>query len=371
MFRMSVRSLIACFGVTTLLMASEIYGHGLMLEPISRNAPEGLLSPGGSMWFSQGCSVGCGVCNYTAPTPVTAGDLCPNFHGPKKATINDPKYTTWNAQGVNNGKAWTALHPWRAAGSVAGYDACGIAGGDRTNASFPAGGFGPATGYPQGFPGSMLPPIKNASVWVAGSQSQVSWVSVANHGGGYIYNLCPASEPLTEECFQNTPLEFVDGTSTLRYTFVNDTANNREREINATRVSTGTFPTGSTWSKNPIPCGSFLAGSEGGSGMGNSYPPQFTPPPGCDEDCWGYQPCNVGWTHPSWEGWNRTHPTLPPCASKDGQGCCHTSAYVAIVDKVKVPNVPAGDYVVRWRWDAEQSPQIWSGCGDVKIVTSI
>ena len=53
----------------------------------------------------------------------------------------------------------------------------------RTNASFPAGGFGPATGYPQGFPGSMLPPIKNASVWVAGSQSQVSWVSVANERG--------------------------------------------------------------------------------------------------------------------------------------------------------------------------------------------
>jgi hypothetical protein len=29
--------------------------------------------------------------------------------------------------------------------------------------------------------------------------------------------------------------------------------------------------------------------------------------------------------------------------------------------------VPAGDYVVRWRWDAEQSPQIWSGCGDITI----
>lgn len=28
-----------------------------------------------------------------------------------------------------------------------------------------------------------------------------------------------------------------------------------------------------------------------------------------------------------------------------------------IVDKVKVPDVPAGDYVVGWRWDCEESAQ--------------
>jgi hypothetical protein len=35
-----------------------------------------------------------------------------------------------------------------------------------------------------------------------------------------------------------------------------------------------------------------------------------------------------------------------------------------IIDEVKVPQLPPGDYVVRWRWDVEQSPQIWSGCGE-------
>ena len=32
---------------------------------------------------------------------------------------------------------------------------------------------------------------------------------------------------------------------------------------------------------------------------------------------------------------------------------------MAIIDEIKVPTVPPGDYVVRWRWDCEQSPQIW------------
>eukprot|EP00041_Stephanoeca_diplocostata_P032279 m.1030567 g.1030567 ORF g.1030567 m.1030567 type:complete len:90 (+) comp24119_c0_seq7:1765-2034(+) len=60
--------------------------------------------------------------------------------------------------------------------------------------------------------------------------------------------------------------------------------------------------------------------------------------------------------------------TLPPsCVSGAGQGCCHTAAYMEIADRVKVPDVPPGKYVVRWRWDAEQSPQIWSGCGDIVI----
>ena len=52
---------------------------------------------------------------------------------------------------------------------------------------------------------------------------------------------------------------------------------------------------------------------------------------------------------------------------KNGEGCCHTTAYMAIVDEVRVPQVPPGEYVVRRRWDCEQSPQIWSGCGDIII----
>lgn len=41
-----------------------------------------------------------------------------------------------------------------------------------------------------------------------------------------------------------------------------------------------------------------------------------------------------------------------------------------IVDKVTVPNVPAGDYVISFRWDSEQTPQAWTQCGDVTIKAS-
>lgn len=39
----------------------------------------------------------------------------------------------------------------------------------------------------------------------------------------------------------------------------------------------------------------------------------------------------------------------------------------SVVDKVTVPKVPPGDYVVSFRWDCEQTPQIWAQCSDVTI----
>lgn len=40
-----------------------------------------------------------------------------------------------------------------------------------------------------------------------------------------------------------------------------------------------------------------------------------------------------------------------------------------IVDKIKVPQLPEGEYVVSFRWDCEQTPQVWSQCADV-VITS-
>merc|ERR1711964_428658 len=40
----------------------------------------------------------------------------------------------------------------------------------------------------------------------------------------------------------------------------------------------------------------------------------------------------------------------------------------SIVDKVVIPSdIEAGDYLLSWRWDCEQSPQIWQNCADVQI----
>lgn len=381
----------------------------MMLDPISRNARNGLGTRGGSMWFSNGCTIGCSQCNDTGvpvgpnfpqervgPSPnigAYIGDECPNDHSKSKApTIMDPQLLTMSAKWYKDHKV-KPVHPWRAPGSTPGFDACGIAGGARTNMSFRAGGFGPETGYPQGFKGSALPPIprEQRKVWAAGETAEVSWVSVANHAGGYSYSLCPATEELTEECFERMPLQFVYNKSKLRYMFLESgldtngtlSPNHTEVIIPAHRVSEGVLPKGSMWSKNPIPAGQWaLNGCNAGPAtcgpQASSSPPQFEPPAGCDEHCWGYAPCQVGFVHPGNEGWidDRHSTKLPNCskASTDpdaplvnGEGCCHTTAYMAIIDEVHVPQVPPGDYVVRWRWDCEQSPQIWSGCGDITI----
>ncbi len=75
------------------------------------------------------------------------------------------------------------------------------------------GGYPPA-GIEQGFDGAMLP-ASTPEVWTVGSVQKVAWAISANHGGGYSYRLCKI-EPgknVSEACFQQTPLEFVNDTS--------------------------------------------------------------------------------------------------------------------------------------------------------------
>jgi len=40
----------------------------------------------------------------------------------------------------------------------------------------------------------------------------------------------------------------------------------------------------------------------------------------------------------------------------------------SIVDHVLVPDdLEPGDYLLSWRWDCEQSPQIWQACADITV----
>ena len=103
--------------------------------------------------------------------------------------------------------------------------------------SFRAGGFGPETGYPQGFNGSSLPVIPKA-------QRKT-----------YVQLPLPQGRLLSES----------------------------EKEL--LQVPAGSW--GGSW---------FGEGGPGSEWQGNQEPPQFEPPAGCDSHCWGYQPCNVGFT---------------------------------------------------------------------------
>lgn len=40
-----------------------------------------------------------------------------------------------------------------------------------------------------------------------------------------------------------------------------------------------------------------------------------------------------------------------------------------LADKVVVPRVPPGDYVMSFRWDCEGTDQVWGSCSDVTITS--
>lgn len=50
-------------------------------------------------------------------------------------------------------------------------------------------------------------------------------------------------------------------------------------------------------------------------------------------------------------------------------GACSSDWVVGTIqDKVVIPkNLSPGDYVLGWRWDCEETAQIWQNCADVVI----
>ena len=39
-----------------------------------------------------------------------------------------------------------------------------------------------------------------------------------------------------------------------------------------------------------------------------------------------------------------------------------------IIDRLQVPHgLASGNYVLSWRWDTEELPQVWTNCADVQL----
>merc|ERR1712228_838301 len=92
-----------------------------------------------------------------------------------------------------------------------------------------------------------------------------------------------------------------------------------------TYVTEGVVPGGHAWVKNPIPITCGTAGLPGPPGA-PAFPPKCTNTSMC-----------TGW---QW-----------------------FSEGMELVDFVRIPaDLPAGEYVLGWRWDCEQSNQIWQSC---------
>jgi len=196
-------------------------------------------------------------------------------------------------------------------------------------------------------------------------------------GGGYAYRLCPktndGSSGLTEECFQRHHLEFAGDESWLQ---MGSNRSNRTA-IKATRVSQGTFPKGSTWTKNPIPPCANPDGSAVSKSLWNCEQPMFAPPAPDGPHGGFYGDSNgavIDWAiHSPVEGF---HDIVDSFGNVVYSGPCtvNQSYELAlrfqfnIFDEVVVPkDLPLGDYVLSFRYESEQTPQIWAQCADITI----
>jgi len=344
----------------------------------------------GCFWFSQGCTIGCAECDNA--TQHTHGKA--TCASPMEPILNDPDVRTVNRE-AKAGSAQDAYryNPWRAPGYAPVTDACGMAGGGPT-AGPGEGHFYPVPWAKQGDLGTqVLRKTPPGAVWTAGSVVEVGWGIRYNHGGGYQYRLCPLSEPLTEECFQRHPLTFKGSSDRFAppYQHVLRWNDGSEERISATMVwiappdggrssaehmkhmkqdPSGTGPSsvgsepnpvGYSWAMNPIPRIHFDSSSSGQpAGWSGCQKPAsgakcIAFPPRCHGDT-GWSPINTtAGTH---------------VAPTDVAGRCSGDAtHLTIVDQLELPaELPPGDYVLGWRWDCEETAQVWSSCADVHVV---
>lgn len=229
--------------------------------------------------------------------------------------------------------------PWRAPGTAPVIDACGVAGGRLKGQGPGAAGadYQNTSHARRGDRGSLLPRNPTNTTWTAGNAVEVAWTVKAFHGGGYTYRLCPATETLTEECFQQHPLQFV-GQQSFRWGGLGG----KQIWFNGTYATDGVHPLGSMWSKMPVP-----AGPWGYKLHGATFEPKCDEPPACRAAVEHYAP------------------QMTCQCSGDGIGDIPT---LEIVDQVLLPaDLPAGEWVLGWRWDCEESTQVWSSCSDVTI----
>jgi len=288
-------------------------------------------------WFSQGCTIGCPTC--TGDHARDQVDVCGKG---MKAVICDERLRTYNVAAPCNSEQDIYKHnPWRAPNTAPVFDPCGKAGG-----GYPGPGCGPGaaafinrSNAKHGDLGSeVLKPMPSQATWTVGSEVEIVWGVRANHGGGSQVRLCPRSAELTEACFQKMPLPFVgkqflqfkNGTRRLipsKYAYANGTV--------AAITAVSQVPVGITWAMNPLP-----DDTQKGSLGAYSKEWEFKPPcdsvrlPGNTNLCSGERPFAI-----------------------------------SVVDVLRIPlDTPPGEYVLGWRWDVEETAQVWSSCSDVTIV---
>lgn len=354
------------------------------------------------LWWSQACSIGCDKC-----ATETAGIHPLTGNPPQAGKIGFRKrYCESTFQATLPKHAWTLnidavegseedsyrFNPWRAPGHAPVVDPCGQAGGEHGFQTL--GGdsvYFNTTLASKGMLGSKLPPtpLRERTRWVAGTSVEVQWGVRYNHGaqtplhpphlthltpyldvphpslcadkptgGGYSYRLCPANEPLTEACFQRTPLKFDRSKQALKW---NNGSLTYPMGAQAVFVDGNvTWPRGSEWARNPIPR---IWDSKAGLHDATSCPGPTTRAAGSPPGCLAFTP-PCPWDTYTTDG---LLPCTPPPDGNplhkcdgDGMGQCSSDWVVGVIsDHVHIPNdLPGGEYVLSWRWDCEETAQV-------------
>lgn len=278
-----MRQVIAAASITQAL------GHGRLTLPGGRQL--GSLSVAGVTCGSGSCGNCCGYGD---------GGLAKSSVG-KPTICSNPKLIT-GGEDQKRCEHMTEA-PWVAPGTAKVKSSCGVSGNHD---------------------GATLAK-RPGTVWQRGTDVEVGHAIWHNHGGGYAYRLCPANKSPTEDCFRAHHLPFVGDTTKVHYT------DGRTRTIPAIRTTVGTSPSGSQWTRNPVP----------NCQTADALAREKTEKGGC------------------------TQSPLFQAPFSGGEGSFWD---FSLVDKVRLPaNLEAGDYVLSWRWDCEVNKQIFINCADVKI----
>jgi len=400
-----MKLLVAALVFTSCLDSSE--AHGAMITPAPRSAHSqtfdlptshcGASEPysktgmyGGEycglgclgdacLYYQVGCFAGCGSCSLTGKTlyPVAAdvaaagcdaSTLPAPTLGGGNATL-ERILRTHNVDKDSTEGDWTKWNPWRSPGSAGKgnptFQPCGINSGASASASLP-----PTTAHdvPLSGNGTDLPalPKQEWATWRAGSVVEAEWAIYANHAGGYAYRLCrKEGKELTEECYQQGHLEFASPETEIRY----KDGSRKPFNITSPTTDVGTWPEKSQWRKNPVPmcncdagtgCKGWSGNHTADTGKWPSKTGMFVPykhsnfRPGQSSDL-----CPTGVQFPTL--WDEG-----ASAGIVGKGGFGTFMFT-MVDRLKVPDVPAGEYSVSWRWDCEETAQVWNSCADITI----
>jgi len=237
--------------------------------------------------------------------------------------LDEGRWRTWLGEGV------FALNPWNSPGSAPVFgNGCGVNGGNPygclKGGSRRRGevlgqccgkpGTGDCGGYSKGKPAiehyqDNLFGTPAVTTWKRGQDAEVYWTSNGYHRGGYAYRLCKVPKgqfwKVTEECFQKGHLNFSGKTSWL------------------------------------------------------SWKPWISKP---EYFQWSFIPMDLITTRigttPKGSEWAKIN--IP----KD----LDTGDWWAFKDLVEVPgSLARGDYVLSFRWDCLESPQIWNACANIRI----